>query len=102
VAHGDLHIRHLLVGDDGAPTAVIDWDDLCLGDPANHLMPYWCQHPSAARPAFRDLYPASDEQLLRARVLALFLSGSLALYGRHEVPALEREAVEGLERTLTD
>lgn len=101
VAHGDLHLRHLLVSDDGEPTAVIDWDDLCLADPSIDLILYWSFLPPAARAAFRDVYPATEEQLLRARVLSLFLCGSLAVYGRHErQPPLEREAIAGMERTL--
>jgi len=43
----------------------------------------------------------ADEQLLRARVLSLFLCGTLAVYGRHEeLPALERESIAGLDRTV--
>ena len=43
--------------------------------------------------------PLSDVQLLRARVLALFLCGTLAVYGHHEgLPALEREAIARLDR----
>jgi aminoglycoside phosphotransferase (APT) family kinase protein len=103
VVHGDLHLRHLLVAADGTPTAVIDWDDLCRADPAIDLLLYWCYLPPAARPAFLDGYPASGEQLLRARVLALFLCGSLAVYGLHEgVPGLVRECVAALERTLSE
>jgi aminoglycoside phosphotransferase (APT) family kinase protein len=101
VVHGDLHLRHLLVSDGGEPTAVIDWDDLCVADPSIDLMLYWSHLPPTARAAFRDVYPATEEQLLRARVLSLFLCGSLAVYGRHEgLPALEREAIAGIERTL--
>ena len=102
VAHGDLHIRHLLVAPDGTPTAVIDWDDLCLADPAIDLILYWSLLPPAARAAFVAEYgPVPEERLLRARVLAVFLCGSLAVYGHHErVPALIRESIESLERTL--
>jgi aminoglycoside phosphotransferase (APT) family kinase protein len=98
VAHGDLHIRHLLIGDNGVPTGVIDWDDLCRGDPAIDLMLVWSFLPPAARPAFFDAYgPVRDDQLVRARVLALFLCGSLAVYGHHEgVEGLKREALAGL------
>jgi len=103
VAHGDLHLRHLLVEDDGTPTAVIDWDDLCLGDPAIDLVLYWAFLPPSARPEFLAVYPATEDRLLRARLLSLFLCGALAVYGRHEDdPALELEAVAGLERTLAD
>ena len=37
VVHGDLHLRHLLVGADGTATGVIDWGDSCLADPALDL-----------------------------------------------------------------
>jgi aminoglycoside phosphotransferase (APT) family kinase protein len=101
VVHGDLHLRHLLLHDDGSPAAVVDWDDLCRGDPAIDLLLYWCFLPASGRDAFRGAYPVDDEQLLRARVLSLFLCGALAVFGRHqELPALQRESVAGLERTL--
>ncbi len=102
VVHGDLHLRHLLIAGDGTPAAVIDWDDLARAEPAIDLLLYWSYLPPAARPEFRDAYPVSDEQLLRARVLSVFLCGALAAYGHHErLPALVREAVAGVERTLT-
>ena len=101
VAHGDLHLRHLLIGDDGAPSAVIDWDDLCRADPCIDFLLYWSFLPPVARPAFLDVYPVAKERLLRARVLSLFLCGSLAVFARHEgLPALERGCVAGLERTI--
>lgn len=103
LAHGDLHLRHLLVAD-GRASAVIDWDDLCRGDPSIDLMLVWCLLPPEARPEFLAAYgAASDEQLLRARVLALFLCGTLAVYARHEgLRRLEREAVAGLGRAVSD
>lgn len=103
VTHGDLHLRHLLLRDDGAPAAVIDWDDLCRADPAIDLVLYWSFLPPSARPAFLDPYPVAEDQLLRARVLSLFLCGALAVYGRHRrLPALERESIAGIERTLAE
>ena len=101
VCHGDLHLRHLLVGEDGQPTAVIDWIDLSRNDPAVDLTLFWSSLPTGSRGTFLDAYgEVTEHQLLRARVLSLFLCGTLALFGRHEgLPALEREAVSGLERT---
>jgi aminoglycoside phosphotransferase (APT) family kinase protein len=98
--HGDLHVRHLLVDERGAPSAVIDWIDLSRNDPAVDLVLFWSTLPPEGRAEFLDAYgPVSDEQLLRARVLALFLCGTLAVYAHHEgAPALEREAVGSLER----
>lgn len=102
VAHGDLHLRHLLVDPDGTPAAVIDWDDLCVADPAIDLILYWSMLPPAARPEFAAEYgPMPEERFLRGRVLSLFLSGSLAVYGHHEgASALLRESIAALERTL--
>ena len=38
---------------------------------------------------------------LRARILSLFLCGTLAVYGHHEgMPQLRREALAGLDRTV--
>ena len=101
VCHGDLHLRHLLVGDDGRPTAVIDWIDLSRNDPAVDLTLFWSSLATESRGTFLDAYgEVTEHQMLRARVLSLFLCGTLALFGRHEgLPALEREAVAGLERT---
>jgi len=102
VVHGDLHLRHVLVEGD-RPTAVIDWEDLCRADPAIDLVPYWSHLPAAARPAFLEAYgEPTDAQLLRARVLSLFLSGTLAVYARREgLAALEREALRSLDRTVS-
>jgi hypothetical protein len=83
---------------------VIDWIDLCRTDPAIDLQILWSFLPPSGRPAFLDAYgPVSDDQLLRARVVALSLSASLALYGHHEALAtIEQEALASLERTLSE
>ena len=49
VCHGDLHFRHVLV-DGGRVTGLIDWIDLCRGDPALDLQLVW----SALQPEERD------------------------------------------------
>jgi aminoglycoside phosphotransferase (APT) family kinase protein len=100
--HGDLHLRHLLVDDDGRPSAVIDWIDLSRNDPGVDLVLYWSSLPPESRSTFLEAYgPVSDEQLLRGRVLAVFLCGTLAVWGHHEgVENVKREAVDSLERTV--
>jgi aminoglycoside phosphotransferase (APT) family kinase protein len=84
----------------GAPSGVIDWDDMCRADPAIDLMLVWSVLPPEGRAEFLQAYgELTEAQLLRSRVLAIFLSATLALYGRHEgLPALESESLAGLER----
>jgi aminoglycoside phosphotransferase (APT) family kinase protein len=99
--HGDLHLRHLLVDARGVPTGVIDWIDLSRNDPCVDLVLYWAALPPDGRSEFLAVYGAvAEEQLLRARILSLFLCGVLAVYGEHERrPSLKRAALEGLART---
>jgi aminoglycoside phosphotransferase (APT) family kinase protein len=100
VVHGDLHFRQVLVDDRGQVTGVIDWVDLGRSDPGIDLSLYWSYFPAAARAAFLDAYgPVSEEELLRARVLALNLAAILARYGAAEGnDAVRDEALAGLER----
>ena len=102
LVHGDLHLRHLLVDRAGRATAVIDWIDLSYNNPGVDLVLYWSVLPPEGRREFRDAYGAiTDDQLLCARILSLFLCGTLAIYGHHEgMPRLQREAVAGLDRTI--
>ena len=100
VVHGDLHFRQILVDENATPTGVIDWVDVCRSDPAIDLSMYWSYLPPDGREVFLSEYgQVSDEQLLRARVIAFSLSAALAHYGHQEgFPAVEREAMRGLEQ----
>jgi aminoglycoside phosphotransferase (APT) family kinase protein len=104
VCHGDLHLRHVLLDEESLPAAVIDWIDLSRNEPAVDLVLYWAALPSEGRAAFLEVYGSvPDEELLRARVLSLFLCGTLAVYAyRERLRPLEREAVGGLARTMLD
>jgi aminoglycoside phosphotransferase (APT) family kinase protein len=101
-AHGDLHFRHLLV-DGGALSGVVDWDDVCRGDPSIDLQLFWSLLPPEGRDELLAAYgPLGEDQLLRARVLALFLCAALAAYAEHEgLDAIRREAVAGLDRAAS-
>ena len=103
LTHGDLHVRHLLV-EGGSLSGILDWGDMCRSDPAIDLMLVWLLLPPAARERFVEAYGRIDaEAALRARVLALFLGLTLAIYARDVGhAALERECVAGLDRTLLD
>ena len=103
LAHGDLHLRHVLV-EGGSLSGVIDWGDVCVADPAIDFVLYWSLLSPAGRATFVAEYgPIADERLLRARVLSLFLCAILALYA-HDVghASLEREALVAFDRTLVD
>jgi aminoglycoside phosphotransferase (APT) family kinase protein len=102
VVHGDLHFRHLLVDDRDTLSGVIDWGDVCHGDPSIDLTPFWSLLPPAARPDFLAAYgPVREDQLVRARVLAINLCSILALYAHDEgMPDVQREALAGLERAV--
>jgi aminoglycoside phosphotransferase (APT) family kinase protein len=102
VCHGDLHLRHLLVADDGGLAGVIDWIDVCRADAAIDLLLYWGHLTPAGREAFHEEYgPVDDARLLRARVLTVSIWGVLAEYA-HDVglERLGREAVAGLDRAV--
>lgn len=102
VVHGDLHVGQTLVSG-GELTGVIDWIDICRSDPAIDLVQMWTLGDHQARLAFRSAYGEIDRAAeIRSRVLALDLSGILALYGRHQgIPRLEREALAGLDRSCS-
>lgn len=103
VCHGDLHFRHILVDGDRV-TGLLDWIDLCRGDPALDLQIVWSVLPPEQRDAFFDAYGDVDEAtLLRARAVALFLGTALLEYSHHEgLAAIEREAIASLERVASE
>ena len=98
--HSDLHFRHLLVDENATAVAVIDSGDLCCGDPSIDLSLISSFVPPEGRTAFLAAYgPVTTEQLLHARVLALFLCAALAVYAHNEeMNNVKREAIEGLAR----
>ena len=65
--HGDLHPRNIVVSD-GRLSAMVDWGDLCVGDPANDLAAAWMLFEPAAHQSLRRAYGAiSDATWERAR-----------------------------------
>jgi aminoglycoside phosphotransferase (APT) family kinase protein len=67
--HGDLHPGNVLVHR-GRTAAVIDWGDLCVGDPAGDLQVAWMLFGPAAREAFRDSYGTDADPWLTSRARA--------------------------------
>ncbi len=106
ICHGDLHVRHVLIGRTGI-TGVIDWGDLCLGDPALDLSIAFAAFSGRHREAFFASYgPIDAERELRARALALSLSALLTEYALAQAPPdgtappLLPEVSDGLTRAL--
>jgi aminoglycoside phosphotransferase (APT) family kinase protein len=99
LVHGDLHFRHVLVDTRGWLAGVIDWGDVCRADPCIDLPLVWSLLPPDGRAEFFAEYGrVSEAQLLRARVLAIFLCATLALYAQAEgLDAIELEARIGYE-----
>jgi aminoglycoside phosphotransferase (APT) family kinase protein len=76
--HGDLHARNVLVLE-GRLRAVIDWGDMCVGDPATDLAGVWMLLASpAARAQALSTYGVSPETMRRAQGWA-FLFGVMLL-----------------------
>jgi aminoglycoside phosphotransferase (APT) family kinase protein len=79
--HGDLHPANVLVAE-GTLTGVIDFGELCAGDPAADLAAVWMLLPEGAAQACLDAYPNADEAtVLRARGWALLRAFGLLEVG---------------------
>lgn len=101
VCHGDLHFRQLLV-DGSTLSGIVDWVDLCLGDPAMDLsLVFGFLPPSVRHEFFAEYGEVEPAAVVRARVLALNLMSVLVRYGHDEgLPGVEGEALAGLGRVF--
>ncbi|MGW1283435.1 aminoglycoside phosphotransferase family protein [Streptomyces sp. NPDC002586] len=87
--HGDLHPANVLT-EDGTFCGVIDFGDLCTGDPACDLAAAWVLLPDGAADRFHAAYrPAPDPATLRRargwallRALSGLLIGEAGVHGR--------------------
>ena len=72
--HGDLHPANVLV-DNGALAAVIDFGDICAGDPASDLAVGWMMFDARTRSILRAVRGGVDDDLwARAKGWALALA----------------------------
>jgi aminoglycoside phosphotransferase (APT) family kinase protein len=98
--HGDLHPANIVVAD-GTLAAVIDFGDLCAGDPATDLAGAWMLLPRSALAGFRSAYGAADEPLhRRARGWAVLFAVVLLEIGLEDRPTYARVARSTLARIL--
>jgi aminoglycoside phosphotransferase (APT) family kinase protein len=103
--HGDLHPANLVLAASGALEAVVDFGDLCAGDPACDLATAWLTFDAPARAEFRrevEHRKAVDEATwCRARGWALVLGSSIVdIVGADG--RLGRVGVHALEQVLAD
>ncbi len=104
VLHGDLHARHLLVDEEGGAAGVIDWGDVCVGDPAIDLSVAFGTFSGTSRDALLDAYGRRLDGIteLRARVIAAFLAAALLAYADDVgLDALRAESARALERSVS-
>jgi aminoglycoside phosphotransferase (APT) family kinase protein len=84
--HGDLHPRNVLMKG-GKISAVIDWGDMCKGDPATDLAALWMLLPSPKSRALAiEIYRPSPATLLRAKGWAITWGLLLLDTGRVDNP----------------
>lgn len=98
--HGDLHPANLILHEDRLH-AVVDFGDLCAGDPATDLSVAWMLLPGAARGRLRAAEGADDDTWARGRGWAVSL-GLACLANSADNPIIEgigRRTVAELLRT---
>ncbi|ONI84068.1 aminoglycoside phosphotransferase [Actinosynnema sp. ALI-1.44] len=81
--HGDLHPANVVVRD-GTLAGVIDFGEMCAGDPATDLSAAWILLPDGAAARFFDAYGQADEATVtRARGWAVLRALGLIGIGRN-------------------
>ena len=103
--HGDLHPGNLVLGPDGMLAGVVDFGDLCSGDPATDLAAAWLVFDAAGREAFRAeldaLRPTDPATWTRARGWALSMGGAMVA-SSDDSPAFRALGLEILSEVLED
>jgi aminoglycoside phosphotransferase (APT) family kinase protein len=77
--HGDLHPANVVVAE-GTLCGVIDFGELCAGDPATDLAAAWVLLPSGTAQRFFDAYADADDATIR-RARGWAVLGALSLLG---------------------
>jgi aminoglycoside phosphotransferase (APT) family kinase protein len=98
--HGDLHPANMLLRA-GRLFAVLDFGDVCGGDPATDLATAWLSFDPAARADFRGALDYDDATWLRASGWALLL-GTALVTSSADNPAMHRMGDRALTQLLLD
>ncbi|MHA7282281.1 aminoglycoside phosphotransferase family protein [Arthrobacter sp. TMS2-4] len=103
--HGDLHPANVVLAPDGTLAGVVDFGDLCSGDPATDLAAAWLHFDAVGRSVFRAeterLRPVDAATWDRARGWALSMGSAMAA-SSDDSPAFLRLGVETLAAVLED
>lgn len=94
--HGDLHAANIIV-DGGRITAVVDWGDVCSGDPACDLAVAWMLFDEDARDVFFAAYgegPAGLRERARAWALLFGLVYRRASEGDELMGAMSKTVLD--------
>jgi aminoglycoside phosphotransferase (APT) family kinase protein len=84
--HGDMHAQNIL-SEDGALAGVIDWGDMCGGDPAVDLCAVWgLLGDASSRRAALAAYGPDDALLARAKGWGVLFGAILFENGRLDNP----------------
>ena len=104
--HGDLHPANVVVAD-GTLAGVIDFGEVCAGDPATDVAAAWILLPAGAADRFFERYPVDDATVRRARgwavqralfLIAMGINGDKGLPGGK--PHWRPLGLEALDRLL--
>ncbi len=103
--HGDLHPANTVLTSGGGLAGVVDFGDLCSGDPAADLAAAWLFFDAAGRSAFRAgierCRPTDEASWVRARGWALSMGSAMAA-SSDDSPAYLALGVETLGEVLRD
>jgi aminoglycoside phosphotransferase (APT) family kinase protein len=99
--HGDLFPSNLLVGH-GRLSAIIDFGDLGLSDPACDMLGAWSFLPAEVHKFFRAALPVNDATWARGRGWALSIALLALLYFQSTNSHLAAVATKVIDKVLAD
>jgi len=82
LVHGDIHIRNVLLDDEGVLAGIIDWGDVHVGNPAIDFSFLYSYFPKEARRGFYEIYGQIEKETESlARFRAIYMLVTLLVYG---------------------